>query len=83
MDGNFFQILYQLEDTIAGCAWSTLVSIVILWIMNKVPYLKLRLDDLHAIMDEEEMGMMCYEFIEDIRVIWIYLRCVGCAFYNL
>lgn len=44
LDKHWMQIIYQLIDTVAGLIWSFVVTFVILWIMNKIPGLSLRVD---------------------------------------
>ena len=43
IDGNFMQVPIQLAASLAGFAWSFLMTYAMLWIMNKMPYLSLRL----------------------------------------
>jgi Amt family ammonium transporter len=51
LDGNFHQVLVQLAAIGSVTGWAFFVTYGILWIMNKVPGLALRLED-----HEEELG---------------------------
>ncbi len=44
LDGHPYQIVHQLADTGAGLGWSFVVTFAILWLMNKIPGLSLRVD---------------------------------------
>lgn len=44
IDGNFIQILIQLAGSVAGLSWSFGVTFLLLKIMQKVPFLNLRLE---------------------------------------
>lgn len=71
LNGNWMQMVYQLLDTIAGLVWSFVITFVILWIMNKVPGLSLRVDievERNGL-DEGELGFRCYEHVEDVRSV--------------
>lgn len=63
MDGNFIQILYQLAGGLAGMSWSLVVTYLILWVMNKIPGLRLGLDEnsIKKGIDIAEMGECAYE----------------------
>lgn len=58
LDRNWIQIVYQLIDTVAGLIWSFVVTFLILWVMNKVPGLSLRVDIEveRAGLDQGELG---------------------------
>lgn len=51
LDGNFNQVLVQLAAIGSVTGWAFVVTYGILWLMNKVPGLALRLED-----HEEELG---------------------------
>lgn len=61
----------MLIDTVAGLAWSFGVTFVILWVMNKIPGLSLRVDIEveRGGLDQGELGFSCYEHVEDVRTI--------------
>ncbi|OXA52020.1 ammonium transporter 1 [Folsomia candida] len=69
LDGHYMQIVHQLADTAAGLAWSFVVTFIILWIMNKIPGLSLRVDIEveRAGLDQAEHGISCYEHVEDVK----------------
>lgn len=58
LDRNWMQIVYQIVDTVAGLIWSFAMTFVILWIMNKIPGLSLRVDieTERAGLDQGELG---------------------------
>lgn len=58
LDKNWMQVVYQLIDTIAGLIWSFVVTFLILWVMNKIPGLSLRVDIEieRAGLDQGELG---------------------------
>jgi hypothetical protein len=60
------QFLYQLAGTLASIAWSFALTLVILLIMDRMPYLNLRLDiDEEAMgVDKAQMGASAYDYIE-------------------
>ncbi|KAI9290620.1 ammonium transporter [Neoconidiobolus thromboides FSU 785] len=66
LDGNFMQILYQLADCSAAAIWSSLITFIILFIMNRIPGLKIRADwDSECIgMDLAELGECAYPFVD-------------------
>ena len=67
LDGHWYQIVYQLIDTAAGLTWSFFVTFCILYIMNKIPGLSLRvkIEKERAGLDQAELGANCYEYIEE------------------
>lgn len=69
LDGHWMQMVHQLIDTAAGLGWSFVVTFVILWIMNKIPGLSLRVDIEveRQGLDQGELGFSCYEHVEDVR----------------
>lgn len=60
-----------LIDTVTGLSWSFGVTFVILWVMNKIPGLSLRVDIEveRGGLDQGELGFSCYEHVEDVRSI--------------
>lgn len=71
LDGHWMQVPYQLLDTIAGLSWSFVVTFIILWVMNKIPGLSLRVDievERNGV-DQGELGFSCYEHVEDVRSV--------------
>jgi Amt family ammonium transporter len=51
LDGNWLQLAYQLAAICSVSLWSFLGTYLILWVMDKIPGLQLRLED-----NEEELG---------------------------
>jgi len=70
LDGNWFQIVPQILDTLAGLIWSFLVSYVILYLMNKTSILSLKLNTNQQLAgaDISEMGITLYEHIEELKL---------------
>ena len=66
LDGNFSMILIQLAACCAGFAWSFFMTLLILFIMNKLPYLNLRLtsEKEELGLDKSQMGECAYDYIE-------------------
>lgn len=63
LDGHFVQLGYQLAGTVAGVAWSFFLTCLILFVLNLIPGLSLRITP-----DEEELGLddvQCGEFAYD------------------
>lgn len=58
LDQNWMQVVYQIVDTLAGLIWSFVVTFLILWVMNKMPGLSLRVDieTERAGLDQGELG---------------------------
>jgi Amt family ammonium transporter len=63
VNGHWAQIGYQLIATIAGGFWSFFVTFIILWLMNKIPGLELRVDEAtaRAGLDRKEIGESAYQ----------------------
>lgn len=69
LDGNWIQMVHQLADTGAGLIWSFTMTFIILWVMNKIPGLSLRVDievERNGL-DQGELGFSCYEHVADTR----------------
>ncbi|KAF0483985.1 ammonium transporter 1 [Gigaspora margarita] len=63
---NWIQIAYQLTDSVAGMAYSFLMTFAILWIMDKIPGLSIR-SDLESEakgLDESELGELAYYHVD-------------------
>jgi len=69
LDGNPMQIVHQLIDTVAGLGWSFVVTFIILFVMNKIPGLSLRVDleSERAGLDQAELGFSCYEHVDEVK----------------
>lgn len=59
--GHYMQIVYQLAGSIAILSWSFTVSMMILWVMNQIPGLELRLKE-----QEELDGVDVVEIGEEL-----------------
>jgi Amt family ammonium transporter len=68
MNRNFIQLGYQLADCTSGMAWSFVVTYIILFIMNKIPGLSLRVDRESELkgLDVAEIGEMAYYHVDKI-----------------
>ncbi|CAG8510507.1 7550_t:CDS:2 [Funneliformis mosseae] len=68
LDGNWVQVLYQLADSCAGLAYSFCITYIILFLMDKVPGLSLRIDpdSEHLGIDEAELGELAYYHVDRV-----------------
>ncbi|RGB33228.1 ammonium transporter 2 [Rhizophagus diaphanus] len=66
LDGHWVQILYQLADSCAGLAYSFCVTYIILFIMDKIPGLHLRVDvEAEELgIDDSELGELAYYHVD-------------------
>ncbi|XP_035714165.1 ammonium transporter 1-like isoform X1 [Folsomia candida] len=69
LDGNWKQVGIQAIDTVAGMVWSFVVTVILLYVINKIPGLHLRADpkDENEGLDKAEMGQSVNEYVEEIR----------------
>jgi len=69
IDGHPIQILHQLIDTLAGFTWSFVVSFIILFVLNLIPGLQLRVSeqDEHTGLDLTEHGFSSYEHVDELK----------------
>ncbi|CAG8575798.1 1823_t:CDS:2 [Ambispora leptoticha] len=74
LDGHWIQIGYQLADSVAGASYSFVVTLVILYIMDKIPYCSLRADQEaeEKGLDEAELGELAYYHVD--RLITVNTR---------
>ncbi|CAG8533819.1 2611_t:CDS:2 [Ambispora gerdemannii] len=74
LDGNWIQLAYQLADSAAGASYSFGVTIIILFVMDKIPYCSLRSDHEAEIigLDEAELGELAYYHVD--RLITVNTR---------
>ncbi|KAF8661215.1 hypothetical protein AX16_001495 [Volvariella volvacea WC 439] len=65
MDRHFIQLAYQLADSVAGVAYSFVMTTIILWIMHFIPGLRLRASETDEIVgiDDAEMGEFAYDYV--------------------
>lgn len=63
---HFIQLGYQLAGTTAGFAWSFVVTCIILFLMNLVPGLSLRVkvDEEELGLDDCQLGEFAYDYVE-------------------
>jgi len=71
LDGNWKQIGIQAIDTAACASWSFLVSLVLLFVIDKIPGLKLRVDGEAEKkgLDAVELGFSQYEFFGEVSAM--------------
>jgi Amt family ammonium transporter len=65
LDGNFIQVPIQLAAIVTVSVWSFVVTYIILVVINKIPFLRLRLNDEAEMMgvDWSEMGERAYAYL--------------------
>lgn len=71
MNHNWIQLGYQLADATAGAAWSFCVTYLILFIMDRIPGLSLRVDpevELQGL-DAAEIGELAYYHVDKIVTV--------------
>lgn len=66
LNGHFIQVGYQLADACSAMLWSFFVTLIILFIMNKIPGLTLRATEEEEIagMDHSDLGELAYYFYD-------------------
>ncbi|KAG0326262.1 hypothetical protein BGZ99_009798 [Dissophora globulifera] len=67
LDGHWIQVAFQLADSAAGLGWSFTVTFLILFIMNKIPGLNLRVkaDNEQRGLDLAELGESAYAHLNE------------------
>ncbi|KAG8932079.1 hypothetical protein FRC03_010868 [Tulasnella sp. 419] len=65
IDHHYIQLGHQLADSVAGFAYSLVMTTVLLWIMHFIPGLRLRTDEESEIIgiDDAEMGEFAYDYV--------------------
>ena len=68
---NYVQLGYQLADSVAGFSYSFVMTCVILFLMNLVPGLSLRVsaEEEDIGLDDGELGEFAYDYVEITRHI--------------
>ncbi|KAK3901345.1 ammonium transporter AmtB-like domain-containing protein [Staphylotrichum tortipilum] len=68
---NYIQLGYQLADSVAGFSYSFVMTCVILFLMNLVPGLSLRVsaEEEEIGLDDGELGEFAYDYVEITRAI--------------
>jgi Amt family ammonium transporter len=63
---NFIQLAYQLADSVAGFSYSFVMTCLILFLMNLVPGLSLRVsaEEEEMGLDDGELGEFAYDYVE-------------------
>ncbi|CAJ2510361.1 Uu.00g050640.m01.CDS01 [Anthostomella pinea] len=63
---NYVQLGYQLADSVAGFSYSFVLTCVILFLMNLIPGLSLRVDagDEDTGIDDGQLGEFAYDYVE-------------------
>jgi len=71
LNHHWVQLGYQLCDCVTGFGWSFIVTCIILFIMNLIPGLSLRVSEEAEIMgvDAAEIGEFAYDYVELTREI--------------
>ncbi|KAJ3537760.1 hypothetical protein NMY22_g5452 [Coprinellus aureogranulatus] len=65
LDHHYIQLAHQLADSVAGFAYSFVVTTIILWVMHFIPGLRLRASEEAEILgiDDAEMGEFAYDYV--------------------
>ncbi|CAB4425680.1 unnamed protein product [Rhizophagus irregularis] len=68
IDGHSIQLGYQIASSIAGLTYSFCISALILYVMDRIPCLKLRMepDEEEIGTDETELGEPAYYFLDRV-----------------
>ncbi|KAI9267376.1 ammonium transporter AmtB-like domain-containing protein [Sporodiniella umbellata] len=68
MNRHYVQLGYQFADATTGMVWSFVITYIILFIMNKIPGLSLRVDRESELrgLDAAEIGEMAYYHVDKI-----------------
>ncbi|KAI3325308.1 ammonium transporter [Xylariaceae sp. AK1471] len=66
VDHNYIQLAYQLADSVAGFSYSFVLTCVILFVMNLIPGLSLRVspEDEDTGIDDVQLGEFAYDYVE-------------------
>ncbi|KAL4809552.1 ammonium transporter AmtB-like domain-containing protein [Aspergillus unguis] len=69
IDQNYIQLGYQLADSVSGMAYAFFGSCIILFIINMIPGLSLRVAEEDEILgiDDAEIGEFAYDYVELTR----------------
>ncbi|KAK4212521.1 ammonium transporter AmtB-like domain-containing protein [Rhypophila decipiens] len=71
IDGHWVQLGYQLADSVAGFSYSFVMTCVILFLMNLIPGLSLRVsaEDEDLGLDDTQLGEFAYDYVEITRSV--------------
>ncbi|KAI1110565.1 ammonium transporter [Nemania sp. NC0429] len=66
LNHNYIQLAYQLADSVAGFSYSFVLTCVILFLMNLIPGLSLRVspEDEDIGVDDVQLGEFAYDYVE-------------------
>lgn len=66
IQGNWVQLGHQLAGTCAAFGWSFIMSCIILFLMNLIPGLSLRVsaEDEDVGVDDAQLGEFAYDYVE-------------------
>ncbi|KAI9711601.1 MAG: ammonium transporter Amt1 [Candelaria pacifica] len=71
LNGHYIQLAYQLADSVAGFSYSFIMTAIILFVMNHIPGLRLRVSEEEEIIgiDDAEIGEFAYDFVQNTREV--------------
>jgi Amt family ammonium transporter len=66
LNGNYIQLAYQLADCVSGFSYSFFGTCIILFLMNLVPGLSLRVTEEEELagLDDSQLGEFAYDYVE-------------------
>lgn len=66
LNHNWVQLPKQLADSVSGCSYSFIVTCLILFVMNFIPGLSLRVSEEEEDMglDDAQLGEFAYDYVE-------------------
>ena len=73
LDQNYMQVVFQLAVSFAGGVYSFVVTAIILFILNQIPGLGLRVSEEAEVLgvDDSEIGEFAYDYVELMREVGI------------
>lgn len=71
LNHNYIQLGYQLADSTAGFSYSFVMTCVILFLMNLIPGLSLRVsaEEEELGLDDSQLGEFAYDYVELTRSV--------------
>jgi Amt family ammonium transporter len=69
VDGHWMQVPYQLCGSVVGATWSFVITFLLVFIMDKIPFIHLRLkdEDQEVGVDLAEMGEVAYTMTDVVK----------------
>jgi len=66
VSGNYVQLGYQLADSVSGFCWSFFLTCIILFVLNLIPGLSLRVspEEEETGLDDCQLGEFAYDYVE-------------------